>query len=105
MRSCIKCGERFATRTGDPDWVECARCREPKEEGAGGMMEILTPKQVAEQLAVSVAVLATWRKRGVGPKYLRFNGGGLGRGVVRYTQGALTSWLVSCLVETQQGGV
>jgi len=70
-------------------------------------MGMLTPKQVSEQLSVSVAVLATWRKRGVGPKYLRFNGGGPGqsRGVVRYKEEDVTAWLVSCLVETQQGGV
>lgn len=48
---------------------------------------LLTPKAVAERLSVTPQVLATWRHRKVGPKWLK-----VGR-LVRYDSEVFERWL------------
>lgn len=48
---------------------------------------LITPKQLAERLSVSVAQLANWRYRGVGPKFVK-----MGK-LVRYQESAVEAWL------------
>lgn len=61
------------------------------EEGRDSNMKteshLLTAKEVARSLALSVSTLALWRQTGRGPKYLRF-----GR-TVRYEQAEIDVWV------------
>lgn len=48
---------------------------------------LITPAELAERLRVSVAHLANWRYRGVGPKFVK-----MGK-LVRYQESAVEEWL------------
>jgi Helix-turn-helix domain len=52
---------------------------------------LLTEFQAAEALAVERATLANWRRRGLGPKYLRLPS--LGHGAVRYRRTDLENFI------------
>jgi predicted DNA-binding transcriptional regulator AlpA len=49
--------------------------------------ELLRPEALAQNLGKSPAVLANWRYRGLGPKYIK-----IGRSV-RYSAAAVEEWL------------
>jgi predicted DNA-binding transcriptional regulator AlpA len=49
--------------------------------------ELLTPKQLSEQLATPTAVLANWRYKGVGPKFIKLGSS------IRYRASEVEAWL------------
>ncbi|MFV8380090.1 helix-turn-helix transcriptional regulator [Corynebacterium hindlerae] len=51
------------------------------------MAEMLTPKEVSEATRFTVPTLATWRSRGIGPKFVRI----MGR--VYYRRQDVEAWL------------
>ncbi|MCB0924951.1 MAG: helix-turn-helix domain-containing protein [Mycobacterium sp.] len=50
----------------------------------------LAPAAAAEQIAVTVQTLKRWRAKGIGPAYVRMEGG-----QVRYRPADLEAWLVA----------
>lgn len=50
----------------------------------------LAPAAAAEQIAVTVQTLKRWRAKGIGPVYVRTEGG-----QVRYRPADLEAWLVA----------
>jgi hypothetical protein len=69
-------------------------CRSPgSDSGAGktgaGVEQLLTPKEAAQRLRVSLSWLAKARMRGEGPPYLK-----VGR-AIRYADSALIQWVRS----------
>ena len=52
------------------------------------MDQLLTPKQVAEQLNVDRQTLYNWRKRGMGPSFVK-----IGYKMIRYDPVALEEWI------------
>lgn len=51
----------------------------------------LTPRQLAEELDVSLQTLANWRWSGVGPRYTKLGDGRSAR--VRYRRADVDAWL------------
>lgn len=54
-------------------------------------VQLLTPKQAAEILAVSLRTLEYWRMTGEGPRYLK-----LSRATIRYTAADLAAFQAAC---------
>lgn len=54
-------------------------------------VQLLTPKQAADILAVSLRTLEYWRMTGEGPRYLK-----LSRATIRYTAVDLAAFQVAC---------
>ena len=61
----------------------------PATKTGTGFERLLTPKEAADFLRVSLSWLAKARMRGDGPPYVK-----LGRSI-RYTEGALLQWMSS----------
>jgi predicted DNA-binding transcriptional regulator AlpA len=61
----------------------------PAQKPAAPMIVLLTPKEAARLLKVSLSWLAKARMRGDGPPYIR-----IGRSI-RYTEAALIQWMKS----------
>ena len=61
----------------------------PPQKPAGIPLNLLSPKETAKLLKVSLSWLAKARMRGDGPPYIR-----VGRSI-RYTESALLQWLKS----------
>jgi predicted DNA-binding transcriptional regulator AlpA len=61
-------------------------------------LRLLTEKQAAEYLGVSVYLLQRMRSRGMGPDYVRV-GGRKGR-AIRYSLDALDAWIEQNTVKT-----
>jgi predicted DNA-binding transcriptional regulator AlpA len=61
-------------------------------------LRLLTEKQAAHYLGVSVYLLQRWRSQNRGPQYVRV-GGSNGR-AIRYRQSALDAWIEINTVET-----
>jgi predicted DNA-binding transcriptional regulator AlpA len=62
---------------------------------------LLTDKEVAPILGVSVALLKRWRWCGGGPRYIKV-GGPAGR-AVRYRKSDIEAWLASNIVSDREG--
>jgi predicted DNA-binding transcriptional regulator AlpA len=56
----------------------------------GAPIVLLTPKETAERLKVSVSWLAKARMRGDGPAFVK-----IGRRAIRYSEAALQQWMRS----------
>jgi predicted DNA-binding transcriptional regulator AlpA len=62
--------------------------------------ELLTPAELAARLQTPTAVLANWRYKGTGPKFVKI-GGGI-RGNIRYRASDVEAWL-DAQTRTQTG--
>jgi len=60
-----------------------------KPSTATATESLLTPKDLAGRLKITVETLCRWRARGVGPQYHRFDRS------IRYTQRDVDAWLAS----------
>lgn len=60
-----------------------------KPSTANATEPLLTPKDLAGRLKITVETLCRWRARGVGPRYHRFDR------AIRYTQRDVDAWLAS----------
>jgi len=58
--------------------------------------KLLSTRQLADELGLSMVCLQQWRHRGKGPKFLQF-----GPGSVKYRLSDVEAWLASC--ERQPG--
>ena len=61
-------------------------------------MTILTRKEVAEKLKVSIRTLEKWALQGNGPEYCKLNG------AVRYTEEQLEAFINSCRCKSTSDG-
>jgi predicted DNA-binding transcriptional regulator AlpA len=59
-------------------------------KSSAAIIVLLTPKEAAKLLKVSLSWLAKARMRGDGPPYIKFGKS------IRYSEGALLQWLWSC---------
>ena len=57
--------------------------------------ELFTPQEAAAYLRLSVETLAQWRWRRIGPAFIRKTHPGGKKPIIRYTRGALDTWLFS----------
>jgi len=67
-----------------------AQSATPSEKSVTTIAALLTPKEAARLLKVSLSWLAKARMRGDGPPYIK-----LGRSI-RYTEAGLLQWMKSC---------
>lgn len=52
--------------------------------------DLLTPREVADLLGVSVKTVETWRKQNAGPPWFQMS-----ERVIRYRRGDVTEWLAA----------
>ncbi|RKO24494.1 DNA-binding protein [Pseudarthrobacter phenanthrenivorans] len=62
--------------------------------------ELLTPAELAAKLQTPLSVIANWRYKGTGPKFVKIGGGV--RGNVRYRASDVEAWL-DAQTRTQTG--
>jgi hypothetical protein len=64
-------------------------------------MPLLKPQDVATLLSVSTITLEKWRRKGIGPRYLKLNRGA--KCVIRYRPEAVDAYLAACERSTDVG--
>jgi predicted DNA-binding transcriptional regulator AlpA len=75
------------------------RTRQNAGAGSVPVLRLLTERDVAGRLAVSVKSLQRWRMFGRGPRFLK-----LETGLVRYDPADVDTWLARCREEQRGAG-
>ena len=57
------------------------------------MTPLLTCREAAVYLSVTIATLRRWRRNGTGPEYIRLPSPKPGMGHVRYVQADIDAWM------------
>lgn len=85
MAAALKAAPRGAAELPDPGAIDNA-------VAAVKPVQLLTPMQAAEILAVSLRTLEYWRMTGEGPRYLK-----LSRATIRYTAADVAAFQIACV--------
>ena len=56
-------------------------------------MKLFSDKELSELININVETLRTWRRRNVGPEWIKGEGK---KGIVRYTEVTVNKWVNEC---------